>query len=530
MVEGIEQESILSILDIKDIPITLTTTDGNLTGSWRYLSPKFQYKLSPCTGACPLNNNIPLIVKLIKSNKIESAVNILRKTNPFPATLGRICPHFCEAKCTRNFIDDKVIIGRIERYLGDFALNIPFSSPKKDVDIKVAVIGGGPAGLACAYFLRNHGCIVTIYEKESILGGLVTSVIPEYRLPLKVAKKEIDKMIGELHINVKLNRDISVDEIYRLKEKNDFVVLACGLQRSIVPEKFKNIEGVFDAISILKLIKHKKKISGDSFLVVGGGNAAIDSARSLIRMGKDVKIIYRRTIDIMPAYKEEIEQAMLEKIPIWEKLVITNIEKTNGKLSVELSNTEIVDEKVVIKSFHKKLTIDGVVFAIGLQRDFSIPEQKWIYKVGDFLIGASTVAQSMASGISVAKDILKQNGIMVEKKTIEPLVEPEKMEFVLVNIKEQVNVPLNIPDNINGSFDEILQDVSKEELDKHVDRCLECGTCTGCNTCWFFCPDMCIQTKELGGAYTAQIDLSHCKGCGICFSVCPRGMIEMEEG
>lgn len=530
MVEGIEQESILSILDIKDIPITLTTTEANLTGSWRYLSPKFEYKISPCTNGCPLNNNIPLIVKMLKVNNINGAINILRNTNPLPATLGRICPNFCEKRCTRNFIDDKVLIGRIERYLGDLALDVPFNFNKKEIDIDIAIIGGGPSALACAYFLKRYGCKVTIFEKKPFLGGLLVSVIPEYRLPKSIVEKEINKLITELDIEVQLNYEVSMDDLQKLIQEKDNVVVACGLSKGKIPNEFSKIEGVVDGITLLETIKSKKEVKGNSFLVIGGGNAAIDAARSLIRLGKYVKIIYRRTIDDMPAYKEEIEQALMEKVPIWEKRVVSNIEEDQGKLVVELSKTEIVNKEVFIRSKEEKLEVDGVVFAIGQESDFDVLDVDNVFKVGDFELGASTVAQSMASGISVAKKILLKKGVISKKDREIPIFDPEKLDFPLVEKKQQVNVPVVLPDKLMGNFEEVVKDVDDEEIKTHVDRCLECGTCTGCNTCWFFCPDMCINIKETGGSYMVDVDLSHCKGCGICSNVCPRGMITMEEG
>ncbi|GAB6887226.1 hypothetical protein JCM13304A_07240 [Desulfothermus okinawensis JCM 13304] len=530
MVEGIEQESVLSYLDLEDVPMSLTTTEGNLTGSWKYLTPKFSYKLSPCQNSCPLKNNIPVIVKYIKQDRLDVAVNLLRKTNPIPATLGRICPNFCEKSCSRNYIDENVSIGRIERYLGDIALDIPFPKIEEKNNLKILVIGSGPAGLGAAYFLRRNGCYVKIFEKRSMLGGLLTRVIPEYRLPIEVVLREINKLIQELGIEVELERIVNKDDIVELLMEFDEIIIASGMQKSHIPNKFKGYKNVIGALDILEDIKSKKYIDGDTFYIIGGGNAAMDVARSLTRLGKNVKIIYRRTKDLMPAYKEEIDEAVMENISIIEKTVVLDVIQKEDSLDVKLCKTRLNQDKVEVIGDSWTETVDRVVFAIGQENDLTYPQMDNIYIAGDLSLGPSSVAESIASGMLAAKEILRKHGIIKkESEDDEKVVQTDKLSFEFVEKKASFTMDISIPEELSGNFDEIKKDVTREEFETEVNRCLECGTCTGCKTCWFFCPDICIQIGEVGGGYIANIDLTHCKGCGICSSVCPRGMIEMEE-
>lgn len=336
--------------------------------------------IKPCQIGCPLNNDITGFIKEMKNENYKGAFDILSNTTVLMSLCGRICPHFqqCQGKCVKGISYNAVEIGKLESIIGDIALenNWTISVPKKTKH-HVAVIGGGPAGLTCAAFLRRNGIKVTIYEKHNYLGGIMVHGIPEFRLPKDLVKKVTDSIIN-LGIDVKYNQELGKDyTLEKIKEKYDAVFIGIGANLSNKMNiQGENTKGVYGANEILENNNHpeyKDKV----VIVSGGGNVAMDISRTAKRMGaKKVVVIYRRSEAEMPADKKEIEEAKEEEV---EFLFLTTITKIIGKDKVEkleLLKNELVKKEndsrpvpVPIEGSNYEIDADYVMMAIGSHPD-----------------------------------------------------------------------------------------------------------------------------------------------------------------
>ena len=386
---------------------------------------------------CPLDNCIPEFIHEIDSKK---AYEILCNTTVLPAICGRICPHEkqCEGSCIRGIKGEPVSIGAMEAYIGDLSIEnnyeLSIEVDERAKDKRVAVIGSGPAGLTCAAFLARRGVKVTIYEKHDKLGGLLTHGIPDFRLPREVVEKTIEKIL-DLGVETKLNQELGRDfEIEDLAKKYDAVFVAIGAN---IPAKMnvegENLNGVYGGNYLLEYNKHPN-YTGKKVAIIGGGNVAMDSARTIKKLGaSEVYVIYRRAEEQMPAEKKEIADAKKEGI---EFLFQTNIVKILGTEKVEkleCINTELVKKEgenrlspVNIEGSNFSLDMDYVVMATGSKPENNIIEkfekneygyikidenmQTSISKVfagGDIVGQKATVAWAARSGRDAAEKILK---------------------------------------------------------------------------------------------------------------------------
>ncbi|RMF93393.1 MAG: FAD-dependent oxidoreductase, partial [Candidatus Schekmanbacteria bacterium] len=278
--------------------------------------------IAPCERECPAHVDIPSMISLIKANMEEEALALHRNRNPFVETCARACPHLCDVTCERKRIDGKPVnVRSLKRYMAEVAKN---SSAKplmkenpKNADKKVAVIGAGPSGLSCAYFLRRIGYPVTVFDKADKPGGIITSMIPLYRLPEEAVKRDIDFILStgiELKLNCEVGKDISLNELRKEGYKAFYIAIGAQSPTPLGIEG-EDLDGVIQAWDLLK--DFRKGIEpklGKKVSVIGGGNAAIDAARTAFRFGSDVTIIYRRDREEMPAIQDEIEEAEKEGI------------------------------------------------------------------------------------------------------------------------------------------------------------------------------------------------------------------------
>ena len=404
-------------------------------------------KLKPCSkNGCPLNNNIPDFIKQIKEKNYEEAYKVLQETTVLQSICGRICPHKkqCEGSCVRAIKGDAVSIGELEAYIGDYAIKNNLPIEKKDfIDIKkenlnkkVAIVGGGPSGLTCAGFLAKNGIKVTIYERKSFLGGLLMYGIPDFRLDKKIVKNTIKKIL-DLGIEVKYNCELGKNlKLEDLQKEYDYIYLAFGANiSSKMGIEGENLQGVFGGNELLEYNNHPN-YNGKKVIINGGGNVAIDVARTVKRLGaSDVKIVYRRAKEQMPAEEKEVQDAEKEGIEI---LFQNNIVKINGDKKVqniELIKTELVKKEgdtrlspVNIEGSNYILDADYVIMALGSKTDDFISNlgigltsknrikvdenlktsNPKIYAGGDVIGGKGTVAWSARDGRDVAKNILNE--------------------------------------------------------------------------------------------------------------------------
>lgn len=404
-------------------------------------------KIKPCsTKGCPLGNNIPQFIEQIKQKNYQEAYNILSKTTVLQGVCGRICPHQkqCQGSCVRGIKGEPVCIGELEAFTFDFMideenslLNCYTEEMKENkTNKKVAVVGGGPAGLTASAFLAKKGIQVTIYEKYDYLGGLLVHGIPEFRLPKQIVQKTVDKILN-LGIEVKYNQQLGKNLFLKdLEQQYDAVFLSIGAnQSSKMGVEGENLEGVLGGNELLEYklcLDYTTKVVA----VVGGGNVAMDCARTIKRLGaKEVKVIYRRAEEQMPAEEKEVEEAKKEGI---EFLFQNNIVKIIGKNKVEkveLIRTELVQKEkdtrlvpVNKEGSNYLIEVDNIVMALGSQvepyvKELGLNTNQWgnievnehyqtsnpkIYAGGDLAGVKSTVAWAAYSGREAAKNIAQK--------------------------------------------------------------------------------------------------------------------------
>ncbi|MFC1820690.1 FAD-dependent oxidoreductase, partial [Thermodesulfobacteriota bacterium] len=349
------------------------------TGNWRVFRPVFKTKIPPCSEACPAGVDIRGFISLMKQGRFLEAHTLYTEENPFPAICGRVCYHPCEASCNRKDFDQAVGINATERFLADF--NMPISKVSPVSGKQVAVIGSGPAGMSCSHYLARLGHRVTIFESLDVVGGLLRTAIPDYRLPVEIVEKEVEKLRG-LGIEFRTNHPIN-RETWKDLEEFDAVSLSYGASDQTPLPFDSNIgtdQKVISGLDFLKAVKLGEKISlGRRVVVVGGGNTAIDAARVSMRLGASPTILYRRGKEEMPAFKNEIEDALDEGVQILFLTSPVGLDKGESGLKVKCLKNSLteIDESgrprpVPIEGSDFYIDADSVISAIGEVSDLSI--------------------------------------------------------------------------------------------------------------------------------------------------------------
>lgn len=550
------------IEEIKKLPYTAISHSNmlwNKTGTWRYVKPVYENKLAICTNKCPCGNDIANFLLYASRGEFQKGYEIIKKTNPFPGVCGRVCYHPCEMFCNRAQFDIPVAIQAIERFLADYVYEnekiVPDIAEKKNK--RIAIIGSGPAGLSCAYHLALKGYSIEVFEAYDKSGGMLRYGIPSYRLPKDILDREINTIL-EMGINLKTNTKIGVDFSLNNLEGYDAVYIATGAHKSrSLGIKGENNDGIISGLEFLSKINSGEKISlGEKVVVIGGGNTAIDAARSVVRSGSEVTIVYRRSKNEMPAWDKDVEDAIEEGIKfVFLASPAEIISEDNDVKGITFQKMELGEpdqsgrrKPVPIENSYFKIDADNVIVAIGedsetsfLNKSFETKDRKIVttpyyltnieryFAGGDVSFGIpATVASAIGSGKQGAESIdyfLKneKNKAIKERKITE--FKDLNLDYFTPSIR--INIPkLNSNDRISN-FYEIVRTVSPEEVIFESERCFSCGLCTMCDNCVIFCPDLVIRRKDDNSGYNINYD--YCKGCGICIEECPRNAISVEK-
>ena len=466
--------------------------------------------ISPCQNACPAGINVPGYISLIAAGRVKDAYNLIRKDNPFPAVCGRVCTHPCELKCRRGQVDDPIAIMDLKRFAADFVLkaddpytDLVFPKNKKSVGI----IGAGPSGLTCGYYLSRLGYDVTVYEAQSVAGGVLAFGIPEYRLPEEILQKEIET-ITRVGMTVLLNTKVDSSNMFEdLRKKHDAIYIATGTQLSRkVGIPGENLKGIYHGIDFLRDVNLDKldfKVKG-IVAVIGGGNTAIDAARTAVRLGaSEVHIIYRRTIDEMPADRREIDEAIEEGVIIQELVApvqfigtssVTQIECVRMKVSGFDSAGRKKTDKVENSEF--KFNADIVIPAVSQYSDFPFIKKEeveitqWgtfvvnensmmtsisgVFAGGDVVRGSDTAITAIADGKKAAKTIDIFLGGKGELNTGEHIEIPSISPDMEVIEHERFAMKFAAADDRKNNFDEVAQGFHKLNAIAEAMRCLRC--------------------------------------------------------
>jgi NADPH-dependent glutamate synthase beta subunit-like oxidoreductase len=516
--------------------------------------PLYLDLLPPCNNACPAGENIQLWLSHVQAGRYERAWRALMRDNPMPAVHGRVCYHPCESQCNRHAVDSTVSIHAVERFLGDLALKngwkIEPDAPPSGK--RVLVIGAGPSGLSAAYHLARLGHAVEIHEAGPVAGGMMHFGIPAYRLPRVELMGEI-RRIEDLGVRIVLNH--KVDDILAEQAAGAFdaVFVAVGAHLSKRVEiPARDAGKILDAVSYLRQASTGEAPKlGRRVAIYGGGNTAMDAARTAKRLGaEEALIIYRRDREHMPAHPFEADEAIEEGVKINWLRTIKQIEETRITVEIMRINAEGYPEPT---GEVETLEADALILALGQDTDSgfmrSVPDVEFkkdgtvivdrnmmtghsgLFAGGDMVPSERTVTVAVGHGKKAARNIdayLRET--IYDKPTPPPLASFDKLHlWYFTEAEQQQQAELDISARAYG-FSEVLAGLSEQEAVYEARRCFSCGNCFECDGCYGACPEQAIV--KLGPGKRYRYDYDRCTGCAVCFEQCPCHAIEMipEEG
>lgn len=576
-----EKKKVQKTVPLPPMSMSYEGTRITKTGTWRYLTPAYLDKLAPCNEGCPAGEDVEAAMVRSAQEDYGGAWEKITEENPLPRVCGRVCFHPCEGACNRKEYDEATAIHALERFVGDQAVSAgkTFSPPSERKGKKVAIIGSGPAGLSCAYHLASMGYGAILFEAEAKLGGMLRYGIPAYRLPKDVLEQEIGHILGlgiEAKTETRVGREVKWEEL----EKFDAVFVAAGAWKSNplrVPGE--DAAGVISGLEFLKKINSGEKVEiGPRAAIIGGGNTAMDAARSALRLGAKPLVLYRRTREEMPAWGEEIEEAREEGIEfiflaspvriLTEKDKVQGIEGIKNLLGP--AGKDGRREPRPIEGSNFTLPVNSIITCIGEVPDLSfLPKElqkaasavpvdetgstplKKIFAGGDIVAQPRTVAYAIGAGkkAAMAIDATLQGKSAAEAlhaarlgakgsvsmaryrgqgpdgraEEIVPFSDLNTAYFKRQSRKPKEKLPM--AGRLHG-FEEVPRGLTAAVALYEAKRCFNCGVCNLCDNCFTYCPDMAIAARPDKQGYA--INLDYCKGCCICVEECPRGAISVE--
>ena len=538
-------------------PFAITLDPGsslaNHTGSWRTLRPVYVDRLPPCNAACPAGENIQGWLACAESGDYEGAWRLLMEENPLPAVMGRVCYHPCETSCNRASLDSAVGINSIERFLGDEAIKRGWSLAASATRSgkRVLVVGAGPSGLSAAYHLARAGHDVEIHEAGPLAGGMMRFGIPKYRLPREVLDAEVQRIL-DLGVRLRLNTKVSNIRQTMKDGRFDAAFLAVGAhigKRAYIPAGAS--ARILDAVSVLRSMEGAEKPQlGRRVVIYGGGNTALDVARTAKRLGaEEALIVYRRTREKMPAHESELEEALQEGVMVKWLSTIKQVDTTQaGSGSITVEKMKLDDKGFPQPTGElETLAADAVVLALGQDVDLGLLNgvpglevvdgmvkvganmmtgHPGIFAGGDMVPAERTVTVGIGHGKKAARHI----DAWLRGGEYQPAAKHAPAAFEKLNPWYYSDAPKTLRPVLDmvrrqSTFEEVVQGLDASNALYEARRCLSCGNCFECDNCYGVCPDNAVI--KLGAGKRFEFNYDYCKGCGLCAAECPCGAIDM---
>jgi NADPH-dependent glutamate synthase beta subunit-like oxidoreductase len=532
------------------ITLDVGSSRANKTGSWRTERPGYVHKLPPCNHGCPAGENCQQWLYHAEGGDYEAAWRQIMADNPLPAVMGRVCYHPCETACNRGELDEAVGINAVERFLGDEGIRqgwrVEVTAPPSGK--RVLVVGAGPSGLSAAYHLALAGHAVTIYDAGPLPGGMMRFGIPRYRLPREILDAEIGRIL-DLGVTLECDRTVTDLQAEMRDGGFDAAFLAVGAhisRRAYIPAG--SATRVLDAVSVLRSMEGEEPPRlGRRVVVYGGGNTAMDVARTAKRLGaEEAVVVYRRTRERMPAHDFELEEALEEGVLV--KWLSTIKRAGEGRIVVERME---LDESGFPQPTGEldELEADTVVLALGQETDLSLLDGvpglvitdgvvqvdermmtgcAGVFAGGDMVPDERTVTVGIGHGKQAARcvDAWLRGGAYEHPKSPDVIALDELNPWYYSDAPRTVRPQLEEARRAS-TFDEVVGGLDESNALFEARRCLSCGNCFACDNCYGVCPDNAVIKLDEPGPYAYEIDLDFCKGCGLCAAECPCGAIEM---
>ncbi len=544
-------------------------------GSGTRLTPAFRpqqvRKEPPCQAGCPncgdIRGWIGTVAQrsrtgLSREDAFAQAWRMITDVNPFPSVLGRVCPHPCEAHCNRGELDEPLAINAMERFLGDWAIENRLPLPALEPEAGgewIGVVGAGPSGLSFAYQMARRGYRVTVYEGREQAGGMLRFGVPDYRLPPEILDAEVQRILNlgvELHLNTQVGQDVTLAE---LRERHTSLYLGLGAQlgRGLgLPGE----EGpsVWTGVDYLERANQGRPAeTGARVLVVGGGNTAVDAARTARRTGATVTLMYRRTREEMPAIAEEVEDALEEGIELMLLATPVSVERDDdGRLrGVEACRMELGEpdasgrrRPVAMPGSEFRLAVDTLITAVSqspalkgfeaLDRDGSwlvSGDGGWVadgISAGGDLLGLGIAGNAIVQGRRAAESVherLRGGGRLAAADAPLPAIGPDRIIFDHKPGSAAVKTPKRDGEQrVRAGMSEVAGTITESQFLQEVERCYSCGSCMGCEQCAMYCTSSCFtRLEEVGPGMYFSLALDECKECGKCIEVCPCGFLDV---